>query len=124
MAKKVLVVDDDTDFLKLIKVWLQRAGYEVVVAVDGLSGLTTARKDPPDLVVLDVNMPAGGGATTLERMRNLVQMAGVPIVVLTGADENTTSSEFLAAGADGFCRKMDGKDEILAILEQALSASA
>lgn len=118
--KKILVVDDDMDFLRLMKVWLEREGYEVAVAVDGISGLSTARKESPDLIVLDVGMPAGGGATTLERMKKLVPLAGVPIVVVTG-QEDQLAERFLAAGADGFVRKTDGKEEILEALRLAMS---
>ncbi|MCP5066981.1 MAG: response regulator [bacterium] len=123
MKKKVLVVDDDIDFLRLIRVWLSKAGYEVAVAVDGLSAISTARKETPDLIVLDVGMPAGGGATTLERMRNLVPLAGIPIVILTGQGEETTASQFLSAGADGFVRKMDSKEEILGTLREVIEAA-
>ena len=119
MKTKVLVVDDDLDFLKVMKVWLERDGYEVAVAVDGLSGITAARKEAPDLIVLDVGMPAGGGATALERMRRLVPLAGVRFVVVTG------QSLALAAqfpGADGFVHKMEGKERILGVLRQAMLA--
>ncbi len=121
--KKVLVVDDDTDFLRLMTVWLKHEGFEVSVAVDGLSAISTARKESPDLIVLDVGMPAGGGGTTLERMKNLIPLAGVPIVVVTGQGEETTPDQFLGAGADGFVRKMQGKDAILATLREAMSVA-
>ena len=124
MKKKILVVDDDVEFLKLMQVWLSREGYDVVVAVDGLSGLTTARKESPDLIVLDIGMPAGGGATALERMKNLVPLAGTPIVVVTGQNGASITSEFLAMGADAFVSKQDGKDHILVTVREALAAAA
>ncbi len=123
MKKKVLVVDDDVDFLCLIKVWLAKDGYEVVAAVDGMTAISTARKEMPDLIVLDVGMPAGGGATVLERMKKLVPLAGIPIVILTGQGDETTASQFLSAGADGFVRKMDTKEEILGTLRNAVASA-
>jgi CheY-like chemotaxis protein len=123
VKSKILVVDDDRDFLKLMMVWLKREGYDVAVAADGVSGIAAARKESPDLIVLDVEMPAGGGATTLERMRSLVPLAATPIVVVTG-HAKAAASQFLAKGADGFVRKADGRDQILQTLRQALAAAA
>ena len=80
MNKKVLVVDDDAKTVELVKLYLNRDGYKVLVAYDGIEALRLARESHPDLVVLDLMLP---GCDGLEVCRTLRDESDVPIVILT-----------------------------------------
>ena len=82
--KRILVVEDEMDYAKMVKMRLESAGYEVSVAGDAYSGTHQVVKNNPDLVVLDLNMPAGGGFALLERIRKIPSRATIPVVILTG----------------------------------------
>ena len=120
MTKKVLVVDDDRDFLRLMAAWLKAEGMEVVVAMDCMSCISVARKQVPDLIVLDIGMPAGNGFVALQRLRSLVPLTGVPIVVASGQDEAVCRPKAEAAGADDYVEKRSGREAIMAVLRRHL----
>lgn len=82
--KKILIVEDEMSFARMIKLRLESAGYEVSVASDAYSGTQMAIKGDPDLIVLDLGMPAGGGFAVLERVRNFPDKALIPVIILTG----------------------------------------
>lgn len=113
MTKKVLVVDDDKDFVRLMVVWLKAEGLEVVVAMDCMSCISVARRENPDLIVLDIGMPAGDGFVALERLRGLVHLAGVPIVVASGREAAICQPKCMAAGADDYVEKRSGREAII-----------
>lgn len=84
MRKKILVVDDDVSIHALLRTFLQK-DYDVFAAQDGMQGLMMAKQAKPDLVILDVQMPAGGGTSMYERLRMMTDTCTLPILVLTSA---------------------------------------
>lgn len=112
-SKKILVVDDDPDMLRLMSVKLKKNGYEVVVAGDGVACMSVVRKENPDLIVLDLGLPAGDGFKTLERLKSLVPFSGIPVVVLTARDASEAKERALDAGASAFFEKTASKDEVM-----------
>ena len=81
---KVLVVDDDADLVQSLSLRLRREGYDVAVAMNGYQGLERARRESPDVLILDIHMPAGEGFTVQDRLQEM--MGPWPIVIyLTGA---------------------------------------
>jgi CheY-like chemotaxis protein len=119
-GRLVLVVDDDRDLLVSLVGLLRSRGYEVTAAADAISAIATAVKRRPDIVLLDLGLPGGGGLTVIERLRGLPQMTVVPVVVLTGLDPDVYQSRALAAGAVAFLHKPVPDDELLRALAQAL----
>ncbi len=83
MKKKILVMDDQADFLELVKHRLENQGYSVITANDGVEGLQIARREGPDLILLDVKMANMDGYTTLLRLRGDEKTKSVPVIVLT-----------------------------------------
>jgi DNA-binding response OmpR family regulator len=81
MAKKVLVVDDDSDIQAILRASLEKHGYEVASALDAMQGPMIAQRIKPDLVILDIMMPAGGGLSVLSRLRQNMNTMSVPILV-------------------------------------------
>lgn len=84
---KILAVDDDLFILELYKTILTEAGYEVETAEDAMSSVTKFQEFKPDLLILDVEMPAGGGEKVFDRLRNLF-MVTIPIIFSTGVPES------------------------------------
>jgi two-component system phosphate regulon response regulator PhoB len=103
--KKILVVDDERDLVELIALNLQRSGYEYLVAHDGNTGLEMARKQSPDLIVLDLMMPGMSGQDVAARLKGDPATATIPILMLTAKSEETDIIVGLSMGADDYVTK-------------------
>ncbi len=113
MPERILVIDDETKIVDLLRRGLSYEGYQVDVAYDGESGLTQARRDPPDLVVLDVMMPGLDGLEVCRRLR-AEGWSDLPILMLTARDAVPDRVAGLDAGADDYLVKPFAFDELLA----------
>ena len=80
---KILLVDDDADFVESTKIVLESKPYEVIVAVNGEEGLRKAREDKPDLILLDIIMPVEDGFTAAEQLKKDPALAEIPVLMLT-----------------------------------------
>jgi two-component system KDP operon response regulator KdpE len=107
----VLVVDDDPQILRALRINLRARDYEVEVAADGAEALRTAAAHRPDLVVLDLGLPDMDGADVIRGLRG---WSTVPIIVLSGRAEGGDKVGALDAGADDYVTKPFGVDELLA----------
>jgi two-component system OmpR family response regulator len=97
--KKALVVDDDDDVLRLCKVSLQTfTPWEVDVASDAEGALGAARREPPDVILLDVMMPDGGGLAIMDQLKGDGATASIPVVLMTAADTLDAEGASAAAG--------------------------
>ena len=105
MTKLLLVIEDDPDQRRFLERTLQAAGYRVVTAADGESGLAAARSRTPDLVILDVMMPRLNGYQTCRALKADAATAGTPILLLTAKDEATDLYWAREVGADAFLTK-------------------
>ena len=101
----VLVADDDPDILLLITLTLERDGYDVVAAKDGLSALEAAVERVPHLALLDLMMPGLDGYQVTRRLRAEPATQHIPIVIVTAAAEESQASRALEAGADAYMKK-------------------
>ena len=99
--KKILVVEDDEVTRELVRLTLERRGYEVEVAEDGVRGYERAAEGRPDLIITDVWMPAADGVHLVRRVRDTPEIAATPIVVTTGFGTGSATLS-LAQGADAF----------------------
>ncbi len=82
--RKILIVDDDMDVIRVLKESLEVEGYGVMVGFDGQMAVNLARKQKPDLIILDVTMPMTNGFKALEFLRKFPETAGIPVIFLTG----------------------------------------
>ena len=82
-GKKILIVEDENVQLTTLARGLKSAGFEVVAARDGLTAISTARKEQPDLIVLDLGIPAGDGFVVMQRLQMLINTGTIPIIVLS-----------------------------------------
>ena len=117
----VLVVEDEEDVRRLVRVLLERAGHAVAEAANGVEALTCVQADTPDLVVLDVTMPELDGWQTLERIRDLCD---VPVLMLTARAGELDKVRGLKSGADDYVTKPFGRQELLARVEALLRRTA
>jgi two-component system, OmpR family, KDP operon response regulator KdpE len=119
--KRVLVVDDEPQIIRALRVALTAQGYEVVAAVNGEEALDAAATAPPDAVILDLGLP---GLSGLEVCRSLREWSPVPILVLSARSAEREKVAALDLGADDYVTKPFGMDEVLARLRAALRRSS
>ena len=115
---KILVVEDEQKLAKFLELELQYEGYDVVVAYDGMTGLTNAREASPDLILLDWMLPQISGLEVCRRLRT--SGSKVPIILLTAKDDISDRVAGLDAGADDYIVKPFSIEELLARLRAHL----
>jgi DNA-binding response OmpR family regulator len=118
--KKILIIDDDRHLVLGLTPRLKAHGYGVVSATDAISAIAVARAEAPDLVILDLGLPAGDGFVVLERMRSLADLAATPVIVLSARDPADNKKRALAAGAVAYFQKPPDNHEFLTAVRQAL----
>jgi DNA-binding response OmpR family regulator len=116
-VKKILVVEDETKIARLVRDYLEHAGYEAVVVGDGETALASARRSRPDLVVLDLGLPGRDG---LDVARVLRRTSSVPIVMLTARGDETDRVVGLELGADDYVVKPFSPKELVARVRAVL----
>lgn len=114
MTRKILVVDDEAVLVETIAYNLEQAGYQVVTAADGISALEAARREHPDLIVLDVMLPGMDGLDVCRQLRREDGTATIPIVMLTAKADEIDKVVGLEVGADDYVTKPFGRRELLA----------
>ena len=105
MAKKILVVDDETELLKAINILLKTSGYEVVTAQDGQEGLEKAKSLSPDLIVLDILMPKMDGYEVCRLLKFDEKYKSIPIIMLTAKVQDIDKAMGKKVGADDYIAK-------------------
>lgn len=119
-GKTILIIDDDQDLLLGLTARLKAHGYRVVTAVDGVSAVTVAVKETPDLIILDLGLPAGDGFVVLERIRRLSDLMTTPVIVLSARNPVENKKRALDAGALAYFQKPPDNHEFLNAVRQAL----
>ena len=111
--RKILIVDDNAFVLKAFQFKLKGCGFNVITAVDATEGITAARREKPDAIVLDMNFPPGqnfsslnwSGLHILQWLKRYKDVADIPIIILTGDEPGKSKDLVLAAGAAAFFQK-------------------
>ena len=105
MSKRILYIEDNPENRLLMRRVLMAEGYTVEEAVDGQSGLQKAAESPPDLILMDINLPEIDGYEVTARLKQLPNMQGVPIIAVTANVMKGDREKTLAAGCDGYIQK-------------------
>ena len=121
--KKILVVDDDPDMRLGLQLRLTANHYDVIFAADGVASIAEARKHMPDLMILDLGLPAGDGFSVLERLKVNESLSSIPVIVLSGRDRVGNWDRALKAGAKTFLQKPVANDKLLAVIRLVLAES-
>ncbi|GAA2556893.1 response regulator [Winogradskya consettensis] len=116
-VSRILVVDDDDQLRRALRINLTARKYEVITAADGTQALTAAGHTPPDLAIVDLGLPDMDGVDVVRGLRG---WTAVPIIVLSARDDQAGKVEALDAGADDYVTKPFGMDELLARIRAAL----
>jgi two-component system, sensor histidine kinase and response regulator len=114
--KKILVIDDADFILESTSTLLQFEGYEVFTAIDGISGINTAKSCNPDLILCDISMPGINGYGVLDEIRDSKELATTPFIFLTAFSEKANMRMGMEKGADDFLVKPFTRDELLAAI--------
>jgi CheY-like chemotaxis protein len=125
-AKKILVVDDNEVVIKTISLKLQGAGYQVVTAMDGSAAVAAARKESPDLILLDISFPPDVGSVQwdgfriMEWFHRLELARKIPIIVITGSEDPKARERATTSGAVAFFNKPIEHDSLLKVIRATL----
>ncbi|HEV2495677.1 MAG TPA: response regulator [Terriglobia bacterium] len=117
---KILIVDDDRDFLRALTLRLKANNYQVVQAVDAGSAIVMTSRESPDLIVLDLGLPGGDGFLIMQRLKSAPSTAALPVIVLTAKDAEGNQERAYEAGAADFLQKPVNNEWLLGAIEGAL----
>jgi two-component system alkaline phosphatase synthesis response regulator PhoP len=122
---RILLIDDDPDFVETTKTVLESKPYEVIVSYDGDNGLRKAREGNPDLIILDVIMPGTDGFSTAEQLKKDAELKKIPVIMLTsyaekGGGSSIAKSGGLALETEDYIDKPVGPEELLQRVEKYL----
>ncbi len=123
-GKRILIVDDDPDVRKGMHVRLSANGYETFVASDALSGVAETQKHRPDLIILDLGLPAGDGFMVIERIKRIPALAVIPIIVVSARNSGENKMRAIKMGATAYLQKPVQNTELLAAIRHALGEPA
>ena len=100
--KKILVVEDDAFLMDAYKVKLQQSKYEILTAQDGETGLETARKEKPNIIILDLVLPKMSGLDILGELKKDKNTKGIPVIIASNLDQKKTMEEAKQLGAEDY----------------------
>ena len=122
---KILLVDDDTDFVEATRMVLEKVPYEIIVASEGEEGLRKAREEKPDLILLDIIMPVKDGFTAAEQLKKDPQLSKIPVIMLTSFSSKGQGSSIprgrgFSLEADDYLEKPVTPKELLSSVQRYL----
>jgi len=126
---KILLIDDDPDFVQATRMVLESKPYQVVVAFDGDEGLAKAKEEKPDLILLDIIMPRMDGFKVCEMLKSAPELSAIPVIMITSFSERVgetslAMSQGLALEAEDFVDKPVAPAELLIRVERQLRKKA
>ncbi|MEO8545239.1 MAG: response regulator [Betaproteobacteria bacterium] len=122
MTQKILIVDDEPNILISLEYLMQREGFDVRVARDGLQAVEAIERDPPDLVLLDIMMPGKTGLEVCQHLRSIDRLRHVIIILLTAKGRETDVAKGLALGANAYVTKPFSTRELVTQVRALLQA--
>ncbi|NQV38420.1 MAG: response regulator [Candidatus Marinimicrobia bacterium] len=122
MGKRILIVDDEEFFIQPIKILLERNGYEIHIASDGMSGLQKARVVNPDLIMLDLMLPGIDGYQICRLLKFDEKFKKIPVIIVSAKDTDHDRELGFKSGADSYITKPLNPSELLAEFDKLLVA--
>lgn len=119
--KKILIVDDNEDVSRALRVFFRAHDYLTVAAGDAVTAISQAKSEKPDLIMLDLGLPAGDGYLVMERLGNIDDLASIPVIVFTARDQESHRERALEAGAKAFFQKPVDHAELLSSVRRILT---
>jgi len=124
MSKKILIVDDEQNIVTALEFLLQRSGYEVLLAQDGVEALKQVEQHVPDLVLLDVMMSLKSGYEVCQRMRERADWRHIKIIMLSAKGREAEVNKGLSLGADYYVTKPFSNKDLVAKIDELLASAA
>ena len=121
MTRKILTCDDEKHIVRLIQVNLERQGYEVITAYNGVECLEKVKEDRPDLIVLDVMMPEMTGFEVLEKLKNDPETESIPVIMLTARAQDSDVLRGWQSGVECYLTKPFNPMELIAFVKRIFS---
>jgi DNA-binding response OmpR family regulator len=121
MGNKILIVDDDPDIREGMRVRLKHSGYDTCFATDAPSCVAVAREEAPDLIILDLGLPAGDGFFAIEQLKSCAELDVIPIIVVSARDARANQERAIRAGATAYLQKPVDNAEFMAVIKKALA---
>jgi len=118
--KKVLIIEDDQEIRLALNLRLRANNYDTAFASDAVMALSIAKKEKPDLILLDLGLPGGDGFLVMERMKNIASLACTPIIVVSARDPEKNKERALKAGAEAYFQKAVKNEELMTSIAEAL----
>ena len=118
--KKVLIVDDEEDIQKLLKIRLEQEGFIVLIAGDGEEGIRLSELEMPDLIILDIMMPNIDGYSCLKEIRRIPKTKNVPILMMSGKEEEKVRDLFAFQKISGYLEKPFELDNLVTKAKEIL----
>ena len=118
--KTILIVDDDPDIRLSLHLRLKANHYNVIFAGDGMAAIAEARKHMPDLIILDLGLPAGDGFSVMERLKANDSLSSIPVIVVSARNRDANVDRAMQAGAKAFLQKPADNAELLSAIRRAL----
>ena len=122
--RKLLIIDDDRAFVVLAAAILRDAGFMVLEAHDAMQGYMFAQQDPPAIILLDMQMPAGGGMNVLQKVQANSRLKQVPIIVVTASTEEGLADAVKSKGALGLLQKPVDRDRLVNLVQSVLESGS
>lgn len=120
---RILLIEDSKDILFLMRMELEAMGYTVLTARDGASGLETAKRERPDLIISDIKMPGLNGVELIKQLRSIPELAATPSIALTGYAEQELE-DGTTAGYDAHVSKPVDPNELSELIQKLVSGKA
>jgi CheY-like chemotaxis protein len=110
--RTILIADDDSGLIRLLRTVLEPLAVQIRETYDATSALTLIQRSPPNLVILDINMPGGNGLSACEMLKTDKNMARVPVIILSGRSDNATRDRCTEMGAHFVCKGPEALSEV------------
>jgi CheY-like chemotaxis protein len=118
--KTILIVEDDPDVRRGMQIRFKANHYDTCFANDGVSSIVEARKHKPDVIILDLGLPAGDGFVVLERLKNIPELASIPVIVVSAREIHPNRERAVKAGANAYLQKPVDNAELLSVIRRVL----
>ena len=123
MKKKILIVDDEPGIVRLLALRLRAENFDVICAYDGYQCIKVARDELPDLILLDIKMPLGGGIKAFENLKGIASTQNIPVIFITGFPSTKVKRQVMEMGAEDFITKPFNSDVLIEKINTILKVS-
>jgi len=120
MAKKILIVDDEPNIVRVLASRLKANNYDIVAAYDAVQAIKKAVADKPDLIIMDYKMPAGSGVTVFENLQRIGELGIIPVIFITAFAAKDIKDKVMKMGAIDFITKPFDPEDLLHKVKEAL----